>query len=124
MATPSIGAASSGTTQKPAIKGIVDQNLVDAAVKATKIEGSGTGGDFDPNMFLKLLMEQLKNQNPFDAVDTAQILQQQATLTQVEQVTRQTESLKAVQADIENNFASVSQTLISMRDLLKDIKNK
>ncbi len=107
-----------------AIQGITDQSLIDKVVAATKIEGSGTGGDFDPNMFLKLLMEQLKNQNPFDAVDTAQILQQQATLTQVEQVTRQTESLKALQTDNERNLTTISQTLIEMKNLLGEIKNK
>ncbi len=107
-----------------AIQGVVNQDLIDKAVAATKIEGGGTNGDFDPNMFLKLLMEQLKNQNPFDAVDTAQILQQQATLTQVEQVTRQTESLKALQTDNERNLTTISQTLIEMKNLLGEIKNK
>jgi len=107
-----------------AIQGIVNQDLIDQAVEATKIEGSGANGDFDPNMFLKILMEQLKNQNPFDSVDTSEILQQQATLTQVEQVTRQTESLQAVQADVAESFTTISQTLAEMRDLLNEIKNK
>ena len=75
-----------------AIQGIVNQDLIDKAVAETKIVGAAENGDFDPNMFLKILMEQLKNQNPFDSVDTSEILQQQATLTQVEQVSRQTES--------------------------------
>ncbi len=107
-----------------AIQGIVNQDLIDKAVTETKIDGSGVNGDFDPDMFLKILMEQLKNQNPFDSVDTSEILQQQAMLTQVEQVTRQTDTLKTVQADVAENFTTISQTLIEMKELLNDINNK
>ncbi len=101
-----------------AIQGIVDQTLIDKAVKETAIKGSGVNGEFDPDMFLKILMEQLKNQNPFDSVDTSEILQQQAMLTQVEQVTRQTESLKAVQADVAEHFVTIAETLNEIKDLL------
>ncbi len=119
MASPSIG-----TSPKEPIKGNVNQDLIDAAIKKTAIKGSPTNGDFDPDMFLKILMEQLKNQNPFDSVDTSEILQQQAMLTQVEQVTRQTDSLKAVQAEVEQSFTEISKTLIDMKGLLSQIKDK
>ncbi len=107
-----------------AIEGVVNQGFIDQAVANTKIDGSGLNGDFDPDMFLKILMEQLKNQNPFDSVDTSEILQQQAMLTQVEQVTRQTDTLKTVQTDLAESLATVSQTLLEMKDLLNDINNK
>jgi hypothetical protein len=45
-------------------------------------------------------------------------------LTQVEQVTRQTDTLKSVQSDLAESLATVSQTLIEMKDLLNDINNK
>ncbi len=106
------------------ITGIIDQSAIDRAVAATSTKGSSATGEFDPDMFIKILMEQLKNQNPFDSVDTSEIVQQQATLSQVEQSARQTESLKAVQEEVASQFQSVSQTLVEMKNLLAEIKNK
>jgi flagellar hook assembly protein FlgD len=101
------------------VQGIVNQDLVDQAVEETKsTSGTNDGGDFDPNMFLKILMSQLQNQSPFDAVDTKEIVQQQAILTQVEQATRQTGLLEETRGDMQTGFLMLQQGLADIKGLL------
>ncbi len=101
------------------ISGIIDNGLIDQAVKETKVEGTlNDGTSFDPNMFLKILMAQLQNQTPFDTVDTSEILQQQATLTQVEQSAKQSGFLDTINNSLAGNFALLNDTLTEIRDKL------
>jgi flagellar basal-body rod modification protein FlgD len=97
------------------IEGIVDQDFINQQVALTsQNSGSGSAGNFDPDMFLKILMTQLQNQSPFDTVDSQQILEQQAILTQVEQSTRQTGILQELQAEIttiNENLSQINETL-------------
>lgn len=105
------------------IEGIVDQNFIDQQVELTKGNSSAGDDGFDPDMFLKILMTQLQNQSPFDTVDSAEILNQQATLTQVEQTTRQTQTMKELNdtvnvtlADIKDSLAQINESLTTLVD--------
>lgn len=99
-------------------EGIVNPALIDHAVQYTQTPGSnGANGSFDPDMFLKILLSQLQNQSPFDTVDSQQILEQQAILTQVEQSARQTASMQDL-------TESVNILLSGIYDQIKEIKDK
>jgi len=111
-----------GTDSKPP-SGIIDQKFVDEMVKKTAIDPNLAPGGFDPNMFLKILMAQLSNQSPFDNVDSQQILEQQAILTQVEQSTRSVGYMQEMKSTMEtelgavkNSLATINQTLVKIAD--------
>ncbi len=101
------------------IQGIVDQDFINEQVAKTAQPGSNAGNGFDPDMFLKILMTQLQNQSPFDTVDSQQILEQQAILTQVEQSARQTGILQEVQETILTQITSINDNLKQINDTLK-----
>jgi flagellar hook assembly protein FlgD len=110
-----------GTEKKPPT-GLIDNNFVNDMVKKSTPDNK-TVGNFDPNMFLKILMSQLQNQSPFDNVDSQQILEQQAILTQVEQSTRSVGHMQEMQSTMEtelgavkNSLATINQTLLKIAD--------
>jgi|HigsolmetaAR202D_1030399.scaffolds.fasta_scaffold02245_17 Flagellar hook capping protein len=59
-------------------------------------------GSMDKNyeMFLKLLVTQIRNQDPLSPMDPTQFVQQTATLTQVEQLAKSNQSLANLQANL------------------------
>jgi flagellar hook assembly protein FlgD len=106
------------------IGGIIDQTLVEQAVEQTRINGTAES-EFDPDMFIKLLSAQLQNQNPFDTVETEQIVQQQAIIAQVEQSAKQTsavenqsDTLNALSDSIGAELASINQSITEIRDFI------
>ena len=106
------------------IGGIVDQSLVEQAVEQTRINGTSES-EFDPDLFIKLLSAQLQNQNPFDTVETEQIVQQQAIIAQVEQsakqvssIEEQTDTLNALSQSIGAELANISQSITEIRDFV------
>lgn len=102
-----------------AIDGIINPTLVDQAVNDTKDPNSSTAsGDFDPDMFLKILMSQLQNQSPYDSVDSQQILEQQAILTQVEQSARQTGYMQELKESVGDQLAAINQQLAAISQKL------
>lgn len=61
-----------------------------------KVNASGTGKQtdmFDPEMFLNLLVAQLKYQDPTNPTDTAQFMTQSATLSQVQSMNTMVDTL-------------------------------
>lgn len=104
------------------LEGIINQDLIDKAVAETAIDNSSADSGYDPDMFLKILMTQLENQNPFDSVDTSEIMQQQAMLTQVEQSARQTQFLEEIKDNTAMQNDNMQATLVEIRDLLDEIK--
>jgi flagellar hook assembly protein FlgD len=106
------------------IEGIVDQNLIQKYVDLTRELGSTDAEGFDPNMFLKILMVQLQNQSPFDTVDSSEILNQQATLTQVEQSTRQTQTMKEMNDSITVSLGQIKGSLAQINSSLNMLINK
>ncbi len=102
-----------------AIDGIINPGLIDQAVNDTKDpNASTTEGGFDPDMFLKILMVQLQNQSPYDTMDSQQIMEQQATLTQVEQSARQTGYMQEMKESIGDQLAAINQQLAAISQKL------
>lgn len=101
------------------VEGIVDQNLIDQAVAYTSDPSNANStGDFDPDMFLKILMVQLQNQSPYDTVDSQQILEQQAILTQVEQSARQTSYMQELTESFNTQLAAINEQLATISEKL------
>jgi flagellar hook assembly protein FlgD len=107
-----------------AIEGIVDQDFIERQVELTRGLSSNDADGFDPDMFLKILMVQLQNQSPFDTVDSSEILNQQATLTQVEQVTRQTQTMKEMNDSIAGSLGDIKDSLAQINSSLNMLINK
>lgn len=106
------------------INGIVDQNFIDQQVAATAGLNTGNTGGFDPNLFLKVLSATLANQSPFDTMDTQEILNTQAQLTQVEQVSKQTEHIKDMQSTLETQTANMVLALAYVNSTVSAIAEK
>jgi flagellar hook assembly protein FlgD len=104
--------------------GQVNNDFVNSEVKKSLPNGDNTVGNFDPNMFLKILMEQLKNQSPFDNIDSQQILEQQAILTQVEQSTRSVGHMEEMKTTMETELGAVKTSLATINQTLVRIANK
>ncbi len=103
------------------LTGIIDQDFINQQVDATKGNGSAGNKDFDPDMFLKILMTQLQNQSPFDTMDSQQILETQSLLTQVEQTTKQTTTLQETQKTVAQGLNDLNLTLANMNATLLSI---
>lgn len=99
-------------------KGKVDTAFIQSMIEKTKQAGSPADGSFDKDMFLKILMTQLQNQSPFDTVETKEILEQQALLTQVEQTTKQTSTIEGLESVINQGFAQINATLVDIKGRL------
>ena len=67
-----------------------------ATTPATSTKDSAVG--FDKDMFMKLLVAQLKNQNPMQPTDSSAYMQQMAVFAQVEKLGQLLDSQKASQA--------------------------
>lgn len=104
--------------------GTIDNNFVNDMVKKTATDPNLATGEFDPNMFLKILMAQLQNQSPFDNMDSQQILEQQAILTEVEQSTRQVGYMQEMKATMETELGSVKNSLATINQTLLKIADK
>ncbi|MBF4581678.1 flagellar hook capping protein [Curtobacterium sp. VKM Ac-2865] len=70
------------------ITGSVDQAAQAAALAANS--SSKTSQTMDSEVFMKLLVTQLRNQDPSSPMDTNQMISQQTQLAMMEQVTNQT----------------------------------
>ncbi len=102
-----------------AIDGIINPGIIDKAVYDTQDpNASSTAGSFDPDMFLKILMVQLQNQSPYDTMDSQQIMEQQATLTQVEQSARQTGYMQELKESVGDQLAAINQQLAAIQQKL------
>ena len=106
------------------IDGIIDNDFVNEQVKATAQAGASDQGTFDPNLFLKILMSQLENQSPFDTVDSQQILEQQAILTQVEQSTRSTGFMQELKDTVTSELTELRTAITTMNQTLTNIADK
>jgi flagellar basal-body rod modification protein FlgD len=72
---------------------------------------SGSTGNptVSKNMFLQLLVAQIKNQDPLNPADSVQYLTQLAQFTQVEQTLTMSTDLAAIRADLDQ-LVTKSQT--------------
>jgi flagellar hook assembly protein FlgD len=105
-------------------QGQIDNNYINQMVKESTKDGNANSEGFDPNMFLKILMSQLQNQSPFDSMDSQQIMEQQAILTQVEQSTRATGYMQEMKSTMESELATVKDSLATINQTLLKISDK
>ncbi len=66
-----------------------------AQQEALKSKTEGTSNELDQDMFLKLMLEQLKYQDPLNPMSNQEFLAQQAQFTQIEQLTQLNETIEA-----------------------------
>jgi flagellar hook assembly protein FlgD len=99
-------------------------DYVNKMVKESAMNSNSNADGFDPNMFLKILMSQLQNQSPFDSMDSQQIMEQQAILTQVEQSTRSTGYMQEMKSTMESELSSVKNSLATINQTLLKISDK
>ena len=66
-----------------------------AQQEALKAKTEGTSNELDQDMFLKLMLEQLKYQDPLNPMSNQDFLAQQAQFTQLEQLTQLTDTIEA-----------------------------
>ena len=66
-----------------------------AQQEALKSKTEGTSNELDQDMFLKLMLEQLKYQDPLNPMSNQDFLAQQSQFTQLEQLTQLNETIEA-----------------------------
>ena len=104
------------------IEGLINQDFVDQQVALTAVEGTGETA-FDSEMFIRLLITQLQNQDPFNTVETQEIMNQQAVLAEVEQSIKQTESLDGLKETVDTSLLAMSDTLNEINSALQTLIN-
>lgn len=92
----------------------------DAITQISSITSQGTAAstntqvDDDKNMFLKLMIAQLKNQDPLEPVDPTQYVSQLATFSQLEQQTETNKQLATVSSSISAVMSRADLSYIGM----------
>jgi len=81
-----------------------------AAATGTKTTLSKVGADFD--MFLKLLVTQMQNQDPLKPMDSTEYTQQLAQYSQVEQTVKQTTALNDILSQLSTQSLTQANGLI------------
>lgn len=76
------------------------------AASTTGMAPAGPLGSLDGGAFLRLLIAQLRNQNPFQPMDTSQMLQQTAALTTVESLQQLAQSERMVMGLMQASMAA------------------
>lgn len=116
---PDIGTILGNSSLNPEQQAFLEQQ-----VQATAGLNTGNTDGFDPNLFLKILTATLANQSPFDTMDTQEILNTQARLTQVEQVSKQTDNIKSMRETLESEVASINNSLAGIHAAIAEISGK
>ena len=102
------------------ITGIINQEFIDQQVAATAQEGQGNG--FDSDQFLQILMVQLQNQDPYNTMDSSEIMQFQATLTEVEQSLKQTQAVESLNESMALNVGALNEMVADIAVTVMDLK--
>ena len=82
------------------ISGIQQSTSADSGSTAVPTSPAGTG-EVTKNMFLQLLVAQIKNQDPMSPSDGAQFLGQLAQFQQLEQSMNSAQDLSAIRGDLD-----------------------
>jgi flagellar basal-body rod modification protein FlgD len=62
----------------------------------TRVVGMGEGGQVDKEMFLKLMIAQLKNQDPTSPMDQSEMMSSMTQFSQVEQMQNLTKAMETI----------------------------
>lgn len=84
-----------------------------SAGNSGQTSGSTITPTIDKNMFLQLLVAQLRNQDPSNPTDSTQYVQQLAQFQQLEQSANSGEDLTAIRADLDQLVAATSSQTVS-----------
>jgi len=85
-------------------------SAVNTGTTSTSASASNSGTEVSKNMFLQLLVAQIKNQDPLNPTDGVQFLTQLAQFQQLEQSMNMGVDLSAVRADLDAIVKANSQT--------------
>ena len=94
--TPLSGASPAPNPNKPAQAGAPAVKPPPGAKLATEAAGEAAGGANTQDRFLKLLVTQMKNQDPLNPMDNAQVTSQMAQLSTVSGIDKINSTLKAL----------------------------
>lgn len=89
-----------------------------AASRQKKGEGTKIANGLDKDAFMKLFLEQLKNQDPTSPMETDKIITQTAQLTQVEMQEENKKTMK----EVAQAMAASQETNRSLQDFQKEMK--
>ena len=84
--------------------GYTSGTAADGSSSSGSTTGASASQEASKEMFLKLLVAQIKNQNPLNPADGVQFLSQLAQFTQLEQTMGMATDLQALRKDIEAAF--------------------
>lgn len=101
------------------IKQPIDLNEVTGYNKAQSAKPKKDPNDLDNDAFMKLFLEQLKNQDPTSPMETDKIITQTAQLTQVEMQ----EQTKQTMIEVADAMKSTQATNEELRNFQKDMKS-
>jgi flagellar basal-body rod modification protein FlgD len=91
------------------ISGIQQSTATDSGTSATTTSTTGTS-EVTKNMFLQLLVAQIKNQDPLNPTDGVQFLTQLAQFQQLEQSMNMGQDLTAIRGDLDQLVQSPGPT--------------
>ncbi len=80
-------------------------SAAESAVQAAPAREAAPGGPVTKEMFLKLLVTQIRNQNPLNPADGTQFLTQLAQFTELEQTIAIRQELEAIAARLDSGAA-------------------
>ncbi|HTS26745.1 MAG TPA: flagellar hook capping FlgD N-terminal domain-containing protein [Bryobacteraceae bacterium] len=84
-----------------------------AAQTSTASSTTAATPTVDKNMFLELLVAQLKNQDPLNPADGTQFVTQLAQFQQLEQSVNMGQDISAIRADMDRVVASTSSPAVN-----------
>src|SRR5512135_1002288 len=96
---------------------VQDASSVSNLLGAGAATASGSSSADIQNRFLSLLVAQMKNQDPLNPLDNAQVTSQMAQLSTVQGITNMNSNLQALAASMGTNQMSQAASLIG-RDVL------
>lgn len=103
-------------TTTPSVTGTLSQDLLDA-VNTRKSSTSATGTS--KSQFLQLLTQQLKNQDPMNPVDNAQMTSQLAQISTVDGISQVNDTLQTMLSTFQASAATQAAGLVGHAVLVK-----
>ena len=94
------------------VTAISNQTAVPAAAPPTEKVGPSVGPGVDKDTFLKLLVAQLKNQNPLDPADGAEFVAQLASFTQLEKTITIQQDIAAIREALSKPAEGVTAAVV------------
>ena len=94
----------------PSITAIANASAPSAANPNSTTSGASSSTTVEKDMFLQLLVAQLKNQDPLNPTDSMQFVTQLAQFQQLEQSVNTGQDVTAIRTDLDQLMANGSST--------------